>query len=654
MTRLGGAHGAYGAPEAETFEPEWWTEPASTADLGAEEETWAEELVAPFPESASTADEVPTAWLFEDDADGADEHVLHDEGPDETELRAEAEAEAEATTIGDRVAAALRRGFWEVAIRLMVASGVRDENRLTNVVFHARHPELGGRSLRADEATLGAEWRAIREEIVRPLLRSGSGTGTGGAPGARPRTLSTRALRAAWHTYLNATERMTTLSVLGWRTPVNPETIEAWRALERALVDTGYHAHRAWVYVPRKIKDTNSPSLHAYGLAIDIDHRKPKCNVNRPTPDGRVVRFATAATKEERCREVRDGIADTVFTPEQVGAVESIRTVDGHQAFAWGGRWTDRKDTMHFQINVTPEELRRGLASSASGQRERVDDARLVVREPPALGELEAQEQLLGVGSLIAPVAAAATGGLAALPRWLLDRLEKAFRDRAAELRHLITHYAGVERAFWEAGGGPRGEGDPAVLTRLQEYATAAGAANPVATARDFAADRVFWSAAFVCHVFRRAGVRLDEFAFNIGHDEYIKRAHRHRAARSRLAHFWLCTPQEVAPEMGDILCSNRGGNVTYTPGLSDGGLPADFGSHGDIVTGMSVNSRGEPVLVTTGGNVGDSVRRRFVPVDSTFRITATSHRGVEPASRRPEQYFAVVRIRSSITEVYP
>ena len=59
-----------------------------------------------------------------------------------------------------------------------------------------------------------------------------------------------------------------------------------------------------------------------------------------------------------------------VGDPEQVAAVESIRTVDGHQIFAWGGRWTDRKDTMHFQINVTPEELRRGLASPASGERE--------------------------------------------------------------------------------------------------------------------------------------------------------------------------------------------------------------------------------------------------------------------------------------------
>jgi hypothetical protein len=609
-------------------EAEWWTEPVSATTLDTDV---ADELVDPFAES-------PDEPVLED---LSGEHALHDEEPDE--------AEAEATTFGDRVAAALRQGFWAVAIRLMVASGVRDENRLTNAVFHARPPELGGRSLRPDERTLAAEWRSIRDEIVRPLLQPGSG----GASGARRRTLTTQVLRAAWHTYLNATDRMERIWILGWHTPVNPETKDAWRALEGALTGAGYRAHRAWVYVPRTIKGTGSPSLHAYGLAIDIDHREPTCNINRRTPDGRPVRFATATEKADRCRQVREGIADTVFSPEQVEAVERIQTVDGHQVFAWGGRWTDRKDTMHFQINVTPEGLLRGLAPSSPSSATDQEASMLatpVVREAPTWDQFPEPEQFFDLGSLLA------ADSPLALPRWLLDWVEKAFRDRAANLRHLIPHYAGVERAFWKAGGGaPRNEGDPAVLPQLQEYATAAGVANPARTAQEFAADRVFWSAAFVCHVFRKAGVRPDEFKFDIGHDEYIKHAHRQRMARSTLAQFWLCTPQEVAPEFGDILCSNRGGgNVTYTPGQPNGGLPADFGSHGDIVTGMSVNSAGDPVLVTTGGNVDDSVRRRFVPVNAAFHLTATSHRGVEPANLQPGRYFAIVRIRNSIAEVYP
>jgi hypothetical protein len=237
----------------------------------------------------------------------------------------------------------------------MIAAGNRDEKQLTNLIFQSRHPEMGNRPIRPDEKHLAKEWLTIRDQIVRPLLpRSG---------GRRPAVLKTAAIRAAWREYEDAKSRMTKLRMFGrWNTPVNPETVDAWRAFERALTGAGYAVHRAWVFEPRDIAETNNASLHAYGLAIDIDHApKPPCNVNRKTPDGRAVRFSEAATKEERCRDVHAGRADTSFTRAQVAAVEAIRTVDGFQVFAWGGRWRDRKDTMHFQISVTPEELQRGL-----------------------------------------------------------------------------------------------------------------------------------------------------------------------------------------------------------------------------------------------------------------------------------------------------
>jgi hypothetical protein len=165
---------------------------------------------------------------------------------------------------------------------------------------------------------------------------------------------------------------MVPLRLLGWSTPVNPATVDAWRALEEALVGAGYRAHRAWVFNCRDIAGQTTRSLHAYGLAVDIDHAKPTCNVNRATPDRRAVRFSTAATKEARCADVARGVADTAFTAAQVAAVEAIRTVDGHQVFAWGGRWRTTKDTMHFQINVTPEELARGLTGGAPATAPRV------------------------------------------------------------------------------------------------------------------------------------------------------------------------------------------------------------------------------------------------------------------------------------------
>ena len=71
--------------------------------------------------------------------------------------------------------------------------------------------------------------------------------------GSRPPIRSTAALRNAWREYRCATNRMVQLQLFGkWNTPVNPKTVDAWRALESTLTAAGYDVHRAWVYVCRK------------------------------------------------------------------------------------------------------------------------------------------------------------------------------------------------------------------------------------------------------------------------------------------------------------------------------------------------------------------------------------------------------------------
>jgi subtilisin family serine protease len=201
---------------------------------------------------------------------------------------------------------------------------------------------------------------------------------------SRPPILTSSQLRRAWRAYECAEHRMVDLRLFGkWDTPVNPATVDAWRALERALAAAGYDVHRAWVYNCREIGGKQTRSLHAYGLAIDIDHKHPRCNPNRATPDGRKVRFSSAATKEARCRAVQEGKADTSFTSDQVAAVEAIRTIDGHQVFAWGGRWRTTKDTMHFQINVTPDELARGLQPDSVSHLQLADAAEELEDDEP-------------------------------------------------------------------------------------------------------------------------------------------------------------------------------------------------------------------------------------------------------------------------------
>jgi 3D (Asp-Asp-Asp) domain-containing protein len=66
-------------------------------------------------------------------------------------------------------------------------SGERDVNRLTNMIFYARHPHLpAGYRIKRHERALAQAWLRIREDTVKPLLRRlETGTPASSAP---PRT----------------------------------------------------------------------------------------------------------------------------------------------------------------------------------------------------------------------------------------------------------------------------------------------------------------------------------------------------------------------------------------------------------------------------------------------------------------------------------
>lgn len=110
---------------------------------------------------------------------------------------------------------------------------------------------------------------------------------------------------------------------------VPPEAVSPYYALEKALIATGYVPDSVWSFNCRKIGGTNSWSLHAYGIAIDID-----------APDNPYSPGDPFSGK---------------FTEDQVAAVEAIRSTGGAQVWAWGGRWS-KPDRMHWQINVPPSD----------------------------------------------------------------------------------------------------------------------------------------------------------------------------------------------------------------------------------------------------------------------------------------------------------
>jgi hypothetical protein len=217
--------------------------------------------------------------------------------------------------------------------------------------------ELEGQDIREGDSMLG-------DNAESP---SWPGEGTARHP------LTTAQLRDAWAEYVCAEREMVTIPLLSNPTPVNPVAVEAFTALASALRTTGYHAHRAWVYNCRDIAQADSghpprASLHAFGLAVDID---PDWNPHRHDVSAPIL-FSSRPSQGERQQEVAAGVAGTAFTSQQVTAVEAIRTVDGLQVFGWGGRWRSSHDAMHFEIRLTPAELRRGIAphSAPDGEAE--------------------------------------------------------------------------------------------------------------------------------------------------------------------------------------------------------------------------------------------------------------------------------------------
>ena len=105
--------------------------------------------------------------------------------------------------------------------------GERDENRLTNIVFFARHPERGGRPITRGETQLAQEWTRIRDEIVRPALRGGAAaappTAPTGAPGATQFTRRTPS-KQRWAALLPLLDR--------YRGDIPLEFLLGWIAVE--------------------------------------------------------------------------------------------------------------------------------------------------------------------------------------------------------------------------------------------------------------------------------------------------------------------------------------------------------------------------------------------------------------------------------------
>ena len=58
------------------------------------------------------------------------------------------------------------------------AGGERSPDRLTDLIFYARHPERGGRPIARGETQCANEWLWIRDNVVQPALQRAAGRST--------------------------------------------------------------------------------------------------------------------------------------------------------------------------------------------------------------------------------------------------------------------------------------------------------------------------------------------------------------------------------------------------------------------------------------------------------------------------------------------
>jgi hypothetical protein len=125
------------------------------------------------------------------------------------------------------------------------------------------------------------------------------------------------------------------------RVTVDKRCVPAVEALSKVLRAHGYATRRAdtGAYNCRQITGGTGFSLHAYGIAIDINWST--------NPYGkRLVTDMLGADGQDR---------------SMVDAILAIRTNNGARVWEWGGDWSGNKDAMHFEIDCTPADLATGL-----------------------------------------------------------------------------------------------------------------------------------------------------------------------------------------------------------------------------------------------------------------------------------------------------
>lgn len=125
---------------------------------------------------------------------------------------------------------------------------------------------------------------------------------------------------------------------------VHTGTEPLWKALGAIMMAYRYKVPTSYVgaYACRQVTGGSSWSGHAWPLAMDVNAKTNPYKSHKPF-----------------IRTIKWGI-ETDMPATMIGEIESI-TASGKQAFWWGGRYRTIKDAMHFEVNVTLEDIAGGV-----------------------------------------------------------------------------------------------------------------------------------------------------------------------------------------------------------------------------------------------------------------------------------------------------
>ena len=171
---------------------------------------------------------------------------------------------------------------------------------------------------------------------------------------------STQELRTLWKSFECKEEKMERVPFGPDRIRVAPGTGDAWTALAAVMAHHGYLIRTTDTdsYNCRKAKGAAGRSLHAFGIALDVNWTT---NPWRDHAGERPPRYSDKDTQDERAEDVRRGLADTDMTKAMIDDVLAIRTKGGVGVFECGLNWKSVKDAMHFELDLSPAELDAGI-----------------------------------------------------------------------------------------------------------------------------------------------------------------------------------------------------------------------------------------------------------------------------------------------------